>query len=77
MADRKKNRAGKRKSAKTRRPLMPEGVTRIDVHDIETLKKFTTDLGKIMPRRLTGVPPKTQRELARAIKRARIMGLVR
>jgi len=78
MADRKKNRGSKRKSTKTRKPLLQaEEIGQVDLRNIETLKKFTTELGKIMPRRLTGVPPKMQRELARAIKRARVMGLVR
>ncbi len=78
MADRKKNRGSKRKSVKVRRPLVqPEAIARLNLRDVETLKQFTTDLGKIMPRRLTGVPPKLQRQLARAIKRARVMGLVR
>ncbi|MGQ9838779.1 MAG: 30S ribosomal protein S18 [Cyanobacteriota bacterium] len=44
--------------------------------DIELLKKFVTERGKILPRRITGLTAKQQRDLAVAIKRARIMGLL-
>ncbi len=43
----------------------------IDYKDVEKLKKFLTEKGKIMPRRITGNCAKCQRMLARAIKRAR------
>ncbi|NJK62900.1 MAG: 30S ribosomal protein S18 [Synechococcaceae cyanobacterium SM2_3_1] len=48
----------------------------IDYKDIEMLKKFVTERGKILPRRITGLTAKQQRELTIAIKRARIMGLL-
>ncbi len=48
----------------------------IDYKDVETLKKFITPSGRISPRRLTGTSAKYQRELARAIKRARYMALL-
>lgn len=60
-----------------RRSRYPEGVKAIDYHDYETLKKFMTEQGKIMPSRITGTTPQMQRRLARAIRRARVMGLVR
>jgi len=44
--------------------------------DVELLKKFVTERGKILPRRITGLTAKQQRELTAAIKRARIMGLL-
>ncbi|MCJ2544541.1 30S ribosomal protein S18 [Thermostichus vulcanus] len=44
--------------------------------DIELLKKFVTERGKILPRRITGLTAKQQRDLTVAIKRARIMGLL-
>ncbi len=44
--------------------------------DVELLKKFVTERGKILPRRITGLTAKQQRELTVAIKRARIMGLM-
>lgn len=40
------------------------------------LKKYVTDKGKMIPRRMTGVCSKHQRVLAQAIKRARVMGLL-
>ncbi|MDD5457547.1 MAG: 30S ribosomal protein S18 [Candidatus Margulisbacteria bacterium] len=48
----------------------------IDYKDTNILKRNMTDRGKIGPRRLTGLCPKHQRSLARAIKKARIIGLV-
>jgi small subunit ribosomal protein S18 len=51
-------------------------VTDIDYKDIGKLKKYLTERGKIMPRRASGVCAKHQRQLAIAIKRARIMALI-
>ncbi len=48
----------------------------IDYKDVETLRKFVTESGKIMPRRMSGVCAKHQRDLAVAIKRARIAALL-
>ncbi len=48
----------------------------IDYKDIAKLKKFVTEKGKILPRRMTGVCAKHQRLLATAIKRARIAALL-
>lgn len=53
-----------------------EKVTVLDFKDTEKLKKFLTEKGKIMPRRITGNCAKCQRMLARAIKRARHTALV-
>ncbi len=50
--------------------------TEIDYKDINTLTKFITDRGKILPRRITGVSAHHQRFLAQAIKRARHMALL-
>nr|YP_009497482.1 ribosomal protein S18 [Biddulphia tridens]AWT40195.1 ribosomal protein S18 [Biddulphia tridens] len=46
---------------------------KIDYKDIELLKLFLTEQGKIIPRRATGVTVQQQRKLAKAIKRARIL----
>ena len=54
-----------------------EGVTEIDYKDAELLRKFMTERGKILSRRYTGVTSKQQREVKRAIRRARVMGLLR
>lgn len=48
----------------------------IDYKDIETLSKFITERGKILPRRITGVSAFFQRRLASAIKRARHVALL-
>lgn len=50
--------------------------TSIDYKDISKLRKYLTEKGKILPRRMTGVCAKHQRELAVAIKRARQMALL-
>lgn len=48
----------------------------IDWKDEKLLKRFISEKGKILPSRITGVSQKKQRELARAIKRARFMALI-
>lgn len=48
----------------------------IDYKDVNKLKKYLTESGKILPRRMTGVCARHQRELAVAIKRARQMALI-
>ena len=54
-----------------------EGVTEIDYKDAELLRKFMTERGKILSQRYTGVTSKQQREVKRAIRKARVMGLLR
>jgi len=54
-----------------------EGVTEIDYMDAELLRKFMTERGKILSRRYTGVTSKQQRQVKRAIRQARVMGLLR
>ena len=51
-------------------------VDHIDFKDVELLKRFVSDRGKILPRRVTGTSAKWQRPLAVAIKRARHMALL-
>ena len=51
-------------------------ITRIDYKDTDLLKKFISERGKILPRRVTGTSAKWQRRLTIAIKRARIMALL-
>lgn len=48
----------------------------IDYKDVELLKRYISEKGKILPRRVTGNCAKHQRTLTVAIKRARIMGLL-
>jgi small subunit ribosomal protein S18 len=54
-----------------------EGVTAVDYKDAELLRKFMTERGKILSRRYTGVSSKQQRQVKRAIRQARVMGLLR
>jgi small subunit ribosomal protein S18 len=49
---------------------------KIDYKDADVLRRFITDRGKILPRRITGTCAKHQRALALAIKRARIIALL-
>ena len=51
-------------------------VNYIDFKDPKLLNKFTSDVGKIIQRRITGTCPKHQRQLVKAIKRARFMAIV-
>ncbi|AUM13662.1 MULTISPECIES: 30S ribosomal protein S18 [Ketobacter] len=53
-----------------------EGVTEIDYKDLDTLKNYITETGKIVPSRITGTSAKYQRQLARAVKRARALALL-
>lgn len=52
------------------------GITHIDYKDVELLKKFISERGKILPRRVTGTSAKYQRMLTRAIKRSRQVALL-
>ena len=49
---------------------------KIDYKDIDLLKLFITEQGKILPRRATGVTVQQQRKIAKAIKRARSLALL-
>jgi small subunit ribosomal protein S18 len=53
-----------------------EGVKEIDFKDIETLKGYVTETGKIVPSRITGTKARYQRQLSTAIKRARYLALL-
>ncbi len=53
-----------------------EGVKQIDYKDLNTLKNYVTESGKIVPSRITGTKAKYQRQLATAIKRARYLALL-
>ena len=51
-------------------------ITKIDWKEVDLLRRFISDRGKILPRRITGTKAIYQRELATAIKRARHMALL-
>ena len=53
-----------------------EGVTEIDYKDLDTLKQYVSETGKIVPSRITGTKAKYQRQLATAVKRARYLALL-
>lgn len=56
--------------------LCKDKVEFVDYKDVNLLRKYMTDRGKIKPRRVTGACRKHQHEMAMAIKRARVMSLV-
>lgn len=53
-----------------------EGVVEIDYKDVEVLKQYISETGKIVPSRITGTKARYQRQLAKAIKRARYLSLL-
>ena len=71
---------GRRQSSNLRRkkvcPFCADKVLRIDYKDADLLGKYISERGKIVPKRVSGVCAIHQRELATAIKRARIVALL-
>ena len=61
-------------SRRTPSPINP--AERVDYKDVRKLQRFLTERGKILPRRATGLSAKQQRQVARAIKRARHIALL-
>ena len=57
-------------------PFSSKDAPKIDYKDVRLLQRFISERGKIVPSRITAVSAKKQRELARAIKRARILALL-
>jgi small subunit ribosomal protein S18 len=57
-------------------PFSGEGAPDIDYKDVKLLQRYISERGKIVPSRITAVSAKKQRELARAIKRARFLALL-
>jgi len=53
-----------------------EGITNIDYKDLNLLKAYVSESGKIVPSRITGTKAKYQRQLSTAIKRARFIALL-
>ncbi len=53
-----------------------EGISKIDYKDLETLKAYVSETGKIVPSRITGTKAKYQRQLSTCIKRARYIALL-
>ena len=90
MKRRKINKSKKRTSAQSklslfqkpgmklfrRCPLSEKNAPAIDYKNIKLLKKYVSDSEKILPSRITSVSQKKQKELSRAIKRARLLALL-
>ncbi len=53
-----------------------DGVKQIDYKDLETLRQYVTETGKIVPSRITGTKARYQRQLSQAVKRARFLALL-
>ncbi|MEO6073094.1 MAG: 30S ribosomal protein S18 [Burkholderiales bacterium] len=88
MALPSRGRFGKKKDMKGKRPerslfrrkkfcrFTAEGIKEVDYKDIEILKDFINENGKIIPARITGTKTPYQRQLSVAIKRARFLALL-
>ena len=57
-------------------PFSGENAPKIDYKDVRLLQKYVSERGKIVPRRISAVSAKKQRELAKAIKRSRFLALM-
>jgi len=57
-------------------PLSGKNAPVVDYKNIKILKKYMSETGRILPSRITSVSQKKQKELARAIKRARLLALL-
>ncbi|MBF68852.1 MAG: 30S ribosomal protein S18 [Gammaproteobacteria bacterium] len=53
-----------------------EGIEEIDYKDLDILKAYISETGKIVPSRITGTKARYQRQLAKAVKRARFLALI-
>ena len=75
-------RSSRPRPSRSRMPQPPKdafdtkNIDYVDYKDTELLKRFINEQGKILPRRITGVSAKFQRQLTRAIKRARQIALM-
>ena len=76
----KQKKTFKRKSDFDNRPKYCQfttlGIEEIDFKDIKLLKEYITETGKIIPARMTGTSAKYQRQLNKAVKRARHLALI-
>ncbi|MCA2205908.1 30S ribosomal protein S18 [Nocardia salmonicida] len=57
-------------------PLIAAGIEYVDYKDVNLLRTFISDRGKIRSRRVTGLTPRQQRQVAVAVKNAREMALL-
>lgn len=75
MAYKKNDRGSRDDFASKRRPAIDPNDL-IDFNDVETLKHYVTEYGKIIPARITGVTSHQQRQIKKGVRRARNMGLM-
>ena len=78
MAYQKKDRASREDRGEfvsRRRPAIPAN-DKIDLNDVEMLRHYVTEYGKIIPARVTGVTSMQQRQIKKGVRRARNMGLL-
>ncbi|MGU3432113.1 30S ribosomal protein S18 [Actinomycetes bacterium M1A6_2h] len=71
----KKARADEGRKPK-KNPLIAAGVEKVDYKDVNLLRQFISDRGKIRSRRVTGLTPQQQRQVATAVRNAREMALL-
>lgn len=76
MAQQKKKQDYQRQPRQKKCQFCKEGTEYIDYKDVQLLRKYTTDRGKIKPRRVTGACTQHQHDIAMAVKRAREMALL-
>ena len=76
----KRNNAKRARIEQSRRPkknpLKAAGIETVDYKDLNTLRQFISDRGKIRSRRVTGLTPRQQRQVATAVTNAREMALL-
>ncbi len=72
----KKDTKFRRKETPLRKRNPNGDVTVIDVNDVEFLKRYVGEQGKILPRRMTGLKSVQQRKVKQGVRRARAMGLM-
>lgn len=79
MSEERTERTRRPRGRKPRRKVCTfcvDKVQHIDYKDVARLRRFTSERGKILPRRMTGTCAKHQRQLSTAIKRARTIALM-
>ncbi|MBZ5733478.1 30S ribosomal protein S18 [Nocardioides sp. TRM66260-LWL] len=76
MSARRPSSGGARAGRARRKPLLPPHVDAVDYKDVALLRTFISDRGKIRSRRVTGLTPRQQRMVTRAVKNAREMALL-
>ena len=69
-------REGGRKAKKRVCAFCVDGITEIDYKDVARLRRYITERGKILPRRITGNCARHQRLVTQAVKKARVMALM-